>query len=257
MRNTIIIAAVAGAAFWTPAAAQDKCFDKGTLSYIDCPQPAPLPAPAPAPVAYTPPAPLWTGFYLGAHAGYEFSELEGTSAAIAAALTLSDDTFDLDGFLAGGQLGYLHQFQNDVVLGLEIDASAVFADDAITGTVAVGGINGAIDPFRAEAELDYLASARLRLGFAMDEFLPYLTGGVAIAGWQVNGDVAGVSFSEDSTAFGGVVGGGVELMLDPNWVAGVEGLYYFFDDSEDFGTGTDLVEFDDVIAVRARLSYKF
>ena len=50
--HRILLASTALAFAASPALADghaDKCFDKGTLSYVDCPQPAPAPAVAPAP----------------------------------------------------------------------------------------------------------------------------------------------------------------------------------------------------------------
>ena len=253
MRHIITSAVAAGAALCvaSPAAAQEKCFDKGTLSYIDCPQPAPAPPP-PAPVVYTPPPPAWTGWYLGAHAGHAWSDFDGSYVDV------EFDDLDVDGFLVGGQLGYNHQFENNWVLGAEIDASAVFADDGVT----VGGpaVTTQTFPRRIEAELDWLASARLRLGYASDKWMPYVTGGVALAGWSADGSYPGGAFSVDETSFGGVAGAGVEHMFDPNWVIGVEGLYYFFDDDEDIsaaGFAGDSVSLDNVIVGRLRLNYKF
>ena len=273
MRFLFISAATVGAAAFGvagPAVAQDKCFDKGTLSYIDCPQPAPAPAPAPAPVVYTPP-PAWTGWYLGAHAGYAWADVDSEFGII------GDDDLEVDGFLAGGQLGYQHQYASNWVIGVEIDGSAVFADDSENDSfTVVGGSNTITTTDTIEAELDWLASARLRLGYASDAWLPYITGGVAMAGYEATGSrtvvdvdngvipatttTTSASQTSEETVFGGVVGAGVEYMVDPNWVLGAEGLYYFFDEEVDFsgvgGAGSE-VEFGNVAVGRVRLSYKF
>ena len=238
MRHTMIAALAAAGVLATANVALanggGKCFDKATLSYVDCPS-----------------AIDWSGWYLGAHVGYAWSDVEGDYGAY------QYDDLDLDGLLAGGQIGFQQQLDNDIVIGLEIDASAIWADDDIPDD---GNADVAI-----AAELDWVASARLRLGLAADEFMPYITGGVAWVGWEADGINTGggavATINVDESTIGGVVGGGLEYMLDENWIAGVEGLYYFFDDSEDIsaasGTAGHEVGVNDMFTVRARLSYKF
>ncbi|MEL6979153.1 MAG: outer membrane beta-barrel protein [Pseudomonadota bacterium] len=254
MRQNFIIvvagAATAAIALAAPANAAEKCFNKATLTYEDCPAP-PAPPPAPAPIAEAAPTP-WTGPYAGLHAGYAWADAEFTDdflddvARVGA--TVDDDEFDIEGFLAGGQLGYLHQYRNNVVIGAEIDGSLVWADDSVGATIPTGQtvVTGDL-----EGELDYLASARLRLGYAIGNVLPYATGGIGFSGWDFNG--------EDVMAFGGVAGGGVEALVAENFVVGAEGLYYFFDKSDDLDgdLGYDVIEVDDVIVARIRASYKF
>ena len=218
----------------------EKCFDKGTLTYVDCPQEAPPPAPVPEPVVN------WTGPYIGLHGGYAWSDFDGDDG----------DGLDLDpdGGLVGIQAGYLHQYDNDLVIGVEIDGSLVFADDSISAAFPIGD-----DTFTAtvSADLDCLASARLRLGVAVEELLPYITGGAALGCYEISASAstsqASVSASEDEVAFGGVVGGGLEYMLDDHWRVRAEGLYYIFDDElddVDFGL-------NDVIVGRVGASYRF
>ena len=101
-----------------------------------------------------------------------------------------DGAFD-DGFVVGGQLGVNWQF-NSFVLGAEGDGS--WTDWG--GSDAVGTV-------------------RLRGGFALDRFMPYVTGGAAF---------------QDFEDVGWVAGGGVEFALTDNVSAGVEYLHYDFDD---------------------------
>lgn len=259
----IVLRAAACAAFVaTPAFAaehEEKCFDKGTLSYVDCPK-AVEPVAAPAPIEIIE-APSWSGFYIGAHAGYAWADMQSSQSVPAVPLSASQD-YDVDGFLVGGQIGGQHQFSNNVVLGAEIDASAVFADDSVNAVV--GGF-----PLSTEAELDFLASARIRLGYAAGDFLPYVTGGVALAQWDSDASSPGAfNVSFDETAFGGVVGGGLQYMVTENWIIGAEGLFYFFNDEETESftavapnartfPGTADAELNHVFAARVRLDYKF
>lgn len=69
------------------------------------------------------PAFNWTGFYVGVHAGYGW----GNSKSVATNGTLpffpagSVTSNDLDGWLAGGQLGYNYQFSPNWLIGIEGD----------------------------------------------------------------------------------------------------------------------------------------
>ena len=143
----------------------------------------------------------WSGAYLGAHGGWAWGESE----------TLATD--EIDGFVIGGQFGYNFQWDS-FVLGLEVDAS--FSDqERVDGAFSIEG--------------DYLASIRGRLGFALDRFLVYGTGGAALAGatFAIDG------FGEDELShFGWVAGGGVEYAITDNITFGVEYLHYEFGDEE-------------------------
>ena len=240
MRHITIAAIAAGGLVLSTGAALanggDKCFDKATLTYVDC-----------NPID-------WSGWYLGAHAGYDPEMVSGDY------LALSYDDLELEGFVAGGQLGFQEQFDNGLLLGLEVDFSGVFGADDSAHLSAVPNVRTNIG---IAAELNWLASARVRLGLPQGEWMPYSTGGVALAGYEASAYFRGPSNSDtvDEAVFGAVAGGGLELMLDENWIAGVEGLYYFFDSSHTvappIGGTSGNVTFGDVAVGRARLSYKF
>src|SRR5436190_4032391 len=101
----------------------------------------------------------WTGFYLGINGGggWGSSQWDGV------------DTFDLSGGLIGGTIGYNWQFAGAVV-GAEGDIDW----SGIKGTTTVLCAPG------CETRNKWLATARGRLGFAFDRFLPYFTGGLAL-----------------------------------------------------------------------------
>lgn len=271
MKTTLALAIAALVASPLGALAQNndgRCFDKGTLRYVDCPRPAPVAAvPPPAPVL-APPPPLWTGAYVGAHAGYAWGDFDGTYSGLGAPLDYG--ALDADGPLIGGQIGYNHQFENNVVLGVEGDFSWLFnADDSASNSgVGIPGAAATTFANSISADLDWLASARLRAGYAADNIMPYITGGVALAGYEIGASSStGAGFSTsgttDETAIGGVVGGGIEYLASENIVLRVEGLYYMFDDDEGIGGLTaasgagDKAGLDDVIVGRVGISYKF
>ncbi|MEC9369259.1 MAG: outer membrane beta-barrel protein [Pseudomonadota bacterium] len=136
-----------------------------------------------------------------------------------------------DDFIGGIHLGRNWQPGN-VVYGIEGDIS--FAD-----------------------RIDYLASIRGRLGLALGpRWLVYGTAGVAFIDADQTFVLAnGATFNDSSSEVGFAGGGGVELKLTDNVSAGVEGLYYAFDDDNRVGAfARDDLDFT---VVRARLTYHF
>jgi outer membrane immunogenic protein len=148
--------------------------------------------------------------------------------------------------LIGGTLGYNWQ-NGQVVWGLEtdLDWSGVKGD----GNCSRGS--------NCEVKNDWLGTARVRLGLAMDRWMPYLTGGLAYG--DVKADVTGTHGASD-TRLGWTIGGGVEYAIAPPWTAKLEYLYV---DLGDFDCGTrcggtrpDNVGFHSH-QVRAGLNYRF
>ncbi|MGE0611744.1 MAG: outer membrane protein [Hyphomicrobiales bacterium] len=136
-----------------------------------------------------------------------------------------------DDFIGGAHLGYNWQPGN-VVYGIEGDIS--FAD-----------------------RIDYLASIRGRLGLALGpRALLYGTAGVAfIDADQTFVTPAGAVFTDSQSEVGFAGGGGLEFKLADNISAGVEALYYAFDDDNQVNAfAQDDLDFT---VVRARLTYHF
>ena len=144
----------------------------------------------------------WTGFYVGINGGYGFGKSNWTNVAG----TTGD--FNVRGALAGGTIGY--NLQTGMwVWGLEGDVDASW----IKGTDAT---------ICCETKDEWLATARGRIGYAFDRWLPFLTGGAAF------GDVkmTPVGFpAETSTKIGWTAGGGLEYAFQGAWSAKVEYLY--------------------------------
>ena len=85
----------------------------------------------------------------------------------------------------------------------------------------------------AKSSIDWFATVRGRMGYLLTpSFMPYLTGGLAIADVK-NTLVAGDgSFSSSGTQTGWAFGGGVEYKFAPNWSLKAEYLHL------DFGSST-------------------
>lgn len=192
--------------------------------------------PVAAPV-YLPPAFTWTGFYIGANAGYGWGDVK-TSSVVGFS--------DPDGFVGGGQIGYNYQI-GQVVFGVEAD---------FQGADLSSRVDNALGDF-ATTELNWFGTVRGRIGYAFDRFLPYITGGFAYG--NVNTAFyfprLGASYGKDDTQFGYAIGAGLEYAFTNNLTAKVEYLYLDFDRSSIPGLGVKVGT--DVSLVRAGLNYKF
>jgi outer membrane immunogenic protein len=120
----------------------------------------------------------------------------------------------------------------------------------------------------SEVKLTWQATIRGRLGYVSGPWLFYGTGGVAFAHlqWNENSQLVtefsgtfSTAWNASKTLTGWVVGGGVEYMLNPNWIARVEYLYENFGDvNVPFGFGQiGKLDLNNVNKVRAGISYKF
>jgi outer membrane immunogenic protein len=183
----------------------------------------------------------WTGFYLGINAGYAFGDTRWTNTLTG----LSTGDFNTDGFIVGGTAGYNWQL-----------GSAIFG---IEGDFDWSNVKGATNLNCApncETRTTWFATARGRIGYAFDRFLPYFTGGAAFADVKLQG--TGITAHSD-TQIGWTVGVGLEYAFLPNWTTKIEYLY------ADLGTvncpaASCLVPIETTLKlniVRAGLNYKF
>jgi len=145
----------------------------------------------------------WTGFYVGINGGGGW----GTSTWD------STGGFDVSGGMIGGTLGYNWQF-GQWVLGFE-------------GDIDWANVKGTTNrPFclnNCSTENTWLGTARGRLGYAFDRWLPYVTGGAAFG--DVKATQPGFPGAVN-TQVGWAAGVGIEYAFAPNWSAKVEYLHY-------------------------------
>lgn len=179
----------------------------------------------------------WTGPYLGINGGGGW----GTSRWD------STGSFDVSGGLFGVQAGYNWQM-GQAVFGVEGDIDWTNIKGSTTAFCALG----------CETSNSWLATIRGRLGYAIDRFMPYVTGGAAFG--NVRARTPGFAGGSD-TGTGWTLGGGVEFAIAPNWTVKGEYLYV---DLGNFNCGlacggglaVDNVDFKSHI-VRAGLNYRF
>ena len=175
-------------------------------SAADLPGPPPAYPPPQAPATYIPVAPVfsWTGFYLGANAGYAWTSGSGTFNPGAIPFTASGNAFE-----AGGQLGYNYQFGGGFVLGVEGD----FQGDFGSGSVLSAAGN-------ATAKVPWFGTVRGRVGYAFDRVMIYGTGGAVFGDGTASG-----GFSGSSTYWTWTAGAGAEWAFAGPWSAKIEYLY--------------------------------
>jgi outer membrane immunogenic protein len=141
----------------------------------------------------------WNGFYVGANVGYQWGKVTNWGGGTP------------DGIAGGGQVGYNWQVHPNWVLGIEADLQGSAANDTFAAY---------------KFSNPWFGTVRGRAGYAMNNVLLYLTGGLAYGGGRV--DFAG--FGETQTHLGWTLGGGVEVGLTPNWSAKAEYLYVRLED---------------------------
>jgi outer membrane immunogenic protein len=198
----------------------------------------------------------WTGFYIGGNGGYSWGQTDtsvyyynpatgGTIVAPVGSVLLN--RFDLNGGVAGGQIGYNWQSGN-WVLGLETDiqwsgqdGSAVFLCSAISATATGPCLPGLATPGAGgtsvllSEKLQWFGTFRGRLGLLWTpSVMGYVTGGLAYGSIQTQatlnvvnpaGAIVPALFSNKSTNTGFAVGAGIEGRITGNWTGKIEYLY--------------------------------
>ncbi|MFN0191233.1 MAG: outer membrane protein [Aestuariivirga sp.] len=137
----------------------------------------------------------WSGLYGGLHGGYGFGDVD----------TGAGDT-DIEGFIGGGLAGWNFQTCN-FVIGMEGDI----------GFGEIDGRDGAVDDFDVEPN----GHLRIRAGLPMDNIMPFIAGGLAIA----DADLRTAAASDSELHLGFSIGAGVDWMVTEHFV--IRGEYLF------------------------------
>lgn len=185
----------------------------------------------PRPAAYAAPVATtynWTGIYVGLNGGWGWGQQD--------ALNIITNRFDnssisFSGGLFGGTFGAQIQ-SGRIVLGIEsdIDWANLKGSSNLNPSVA-GGLLGLVS---ATTSIDWVSTARVRVGYAHDNLLFYATGGLAVLGAKTSlslvpgGAVCGAILTGCAGAsrqIGAALGGGMEYGITPNLSAKLEYLY--------------------------------
>jgi outer membrane immunogenic protein len=173
----------------------------------------------------------WAGFYLGGQLGYGTDAVGwrnlGTSSLFSPPNSLTRDRGG--GAVGGGQVGYNFQF-NRLVLGVEGSVSAADFDRSFTSPYFP-----ATDVW--SSKLTWLTTATGRIGYSLDNWLPYIKGGLAAGNvdtTMVNSATG--AFSQSSAVHAGwTMGGGVEVKIAPKVSLGLEFMHTDLGRKNDIG----------------------
>jgi outer membrane immunogenic protein len=230
---------------------------------------------APAPFVAVVPVFTWTGFYVGANAGYGWQDSDssidvpaGAFGAGSAGGTIVYDEDNGGGFSGGAQIGYNYQIGSFVV-GLEADMQWADLGGSSDGTAVVpAGFPANFVPAGVAGGVDWFGTVRARAGMTFDRALIYATGGFAYGSADDSNDF--LTDNEDMRT-GWVLGAGVEYAFTNNLTAGIEGLWVNLDGDNDrtyigtTGTGAAATpvyvagesDENDFFVARAKLNFKF
>jgi high affinity Mn2+ porin len=192
----------------------------------------------------------WTGFYIGAHAGFG----RGASSAVLTDPAVTATSGSFGGVIGGVQAGYNVQLSSGIVLGAE-------ADITFPNYLASNSIVNLLATPRSEVveQLDYAGSLRGRIGYASGHWLAYATGGLAWAGERfVNTPAIGSEEKELNVRLGWAAGAGVEYAFAPHWSLRLEYLYSRFEQADiRFPSATQISSSLDLQSIRVGLNRKF
>lgn len=167
----------------------------------------------------------WTQCYIGANFGGLWGDESWINKTPGGAYHgESLGSHDVEGIIGGAQAGCDYQFDGGFVIGVQGDYGWSDAKGSHPSAHETGVTYG--------SEVQSLASVNARLGYAWDEVLGYVKGGVA---WERDEAWAyttmlGLAYQGESTRTGWSIGIGGEYALMENLSAFVEYDYY------DFGT---------------------
>ena len=164
----------------------------------------------------------WTGVYAGVNLGaiWTGSELTANHSDFLPDSSNYDEQLNSTAVNPGLQFGYLKQLSNHWVVGGEGDFTYPATSSQYQQT---DNATGEFDRFTVHNNLQ--GSLRLRAGYALDRFLPYLTAGVSFASLGLNYNGEADNYGKTTTQTGWVLGTGLEYGVLDNLSVRTEYLY--------------------------------
>lgn len=179
----------------------------------------------------------WSGIYVGAFAGLVFVETPYIP------INFDDPEFGGASGLAGVLIGAQWQMDS-IVLGVEGDWGWGIGETA----------QNLID--ETDYTINSVGTLRARFGYAMEETMIYVTGGLAVA--DATFDAYVLNEEDDATHWGWTIGGGMEHAFNDAFTGRIEYLYASFgEETYDLNVGEVEMEIEDMHIIRAALAYKF
>ena len=237
--------------------------------------------PIKAPVAPVAALYNWTGFYFGLNAGYGWGGSAGNSITVVsdpigvfagypAAGGFRYPNVSPSGAIGGGQIGYNYQTGNWV---WGVIADFQFSNMTKTGQTTVPAFGPFLTTVQGHsASVDWFGTARGRVGWAFNQFLPYISGGLAYGKVSSTLNLFAptslylLSGASDTTRAGWTVGAGFEYAVSNNVSLGVDYLYMDLGHDTVSATNQNFFAFPAVLSmdhhftaniVRAVINFKF
>jgi len=175
----------------------------------------------------------WDGFYAGVFAGYGFGNINQTGDV---------NTADLTGWLGGVKGGLNYTVGQGVVLGATADLALADVGIEDDGDYAY--------------KMGWVGTVQARVGMDAGAFLPYVSGGIALAGLTAN-ELLPTAGEDKKMHTGWTIGGGVEVSLMQNLSLDVNYRYIDLGEQEySLGSGDNTIKLTSS-AITAGLNYKF
>jgi len=231
----------------------------GTANAADMPVKAAPPAVA---TAYD-----WSGIYIGGDAGVQGSRIGLSEVFAGGPGPLTYDPHHTS-FAFGGFAGVQRQF-GQFVLGVEGGYMSGNGNVSLGATPALsiffpGGAG------TAQAKLRDIWSIGGRVGWAMGQWMPYVTGGYANGSFEFDAQDANAAARTEqvkASTGGGYIGAGIDWAFTKNWIFGAEYRHYAFSSKSAVGNAINpsgTISFTETVTfapttdtVMARVSYKF
>lgn len=240
----------------------------------------------------------WAGFYAGVNAGVTWSDSGGdvTLRTVGTPpvpaqpifipptgtdLTTINTTANLDskhhtGFTGGLEAGYNYVMDSGLLLGIETDFNIYDITGGKTNSVQSRITNPTVPPttytytLSQSVDTDFLWTLRPRIGYAMDKFMIFASGGLALTTTNYKASLADSRTSQvtefnnhNKTKTGWTIGGGGAYAITDSLSLKGEYLYQNFGDTDFHATGANgFLALDTVFHLkshlfRAGLDYRF
>lgn len=198
----------------------------------------------------------WSGPYVGVIGSYSTNDLDASALKIdGKAVPGTTQSTNVDGGLFGIQAGYGKQI-GQFYVGAETDWQWGDLDHDIANA---GGL------FHTTYSMDQIGTLRGRVGYIVGNFMPYVTGGVAVEHGSIGAYIPGYDLSASASSWdvGYAVGGGLEWRPFEHLSFKIDALYTDFGEhslasANIEGHGVDLVSVrNSGTQVRFGAAYKF
>lgn len=162
----------------------------------------------------------WAGFYVGIQGGYGWGDTSHNFSG------LNAGEWDTRGGVFGVSWGTNWQTGN-WVYGFASDFSFSSIDGSFNGAGCATGV--------CFTDIRNLSTSRVRLGYAMDNRLIYVTGGLAYG--TVHAGIRNSADEDKETRFGWALGAGLEWAFAPRWSLRAEYLHVDLGDRHHYEAG--------------------